>query len=182
VTASGSGVLVGAATNYSAILRPLQWLVVVLIFLFFLRVVRAVWVEVRPAGPRQSRSDRRRAAREAEMAATSAVAVGDVAPPKARRKQLFLEVIEPEMQSGSTFDLDDELTVGRSPGCGISTSYDAYSSTLHARLYRRGDQLWVEDLSSTNGTYVNSERITKPSKLGKGDLLQIGATVFEVTR
>jgi pSer/pThr/pTyr-binding forkhead associated (FHA) protein len=37
-------------------------------------------------------------------------------------------------------------------------------------------------LGSTNGTYVNSERITKSTKLARGDLLQIGATVFEVTR
>ncbi len=182
MTSGAVSLVIGAATNYSAILRPLQWLVVVLIFLFFLRVVRAVWVEVRPAGPRQSRSERRRAAREERVAATTPVAVGDGAPPKQRRKQLFLEVIEPESQAGSTYHLDDELTVGRSPGCGIPTTYDAYSSTLHARLYRRGDQLWVEDLSSTNGTYVNSERISKPSKLGKGDLLQVGATVFEVTK
>ena len=82
----------------------------------------------------------------------------------------------------ATFELDDELTVGRSPGCGVPTTYDVYSSTLHARLFRRGDQLWVEDLESTNGTFVNSERITKPVRLGKGDLLQVGSTVFEVTR
>jgi pSer/pThr/pTyr-binding forkhead associated (FHA) protein len=175
-------VLVGTAPNYSAILRPLQWLVVILIFLFFLRVVRAVWVEVRPAGPRQTRSERRREAREADAAATAAVPVGEGAPVKQRRKQLFLEVIEPDSEAGSTYHLDDELTVGRSPGCGVPTTYDAYSSTLHARLYRRGEQLWVEDLSSTNGTFVNSERISKPSKLAKGDLLQVGATVFEVTK
>ena len=47
--------LVGAQ-NYTAILRPLQWLVIALIFLFFLRVIRAVWVEVRPAGLRLTRS------------------------------------------------------------------------------------------------------------------------------
>ena len=57
-----------------------------------------------------------------------------------------MEVIEPQSEAGSTYHLDDELTVGRSPGCGIPTGYDAYSSTLHARLYRRGDKLWVEDL------------------------------------
>ena len=50
-------------TNYSAIIRPLQWLVVALIFLFFLRVVRAVFVEVRPAGPTRAQ---RRAQRRAE--------------------------------------------------------------------------------------------------------------------
>lgn len=169
---TGPGVvpLMATTTNYSAIIRPLQWLVIVLIFLFFLRVVRAVFVEVRPAGARPTRAERRRLKREAR---------GE--EPR-RRRLLYLEVIEPAEYEGRTFDLDDELTVGRSPGCGVPTTYDAYSSTLHARLFRRGDQLWVEDLDSTNGTFVNSERITKPTRLGKGDLLQVGATVFEVTR
>ena len=165
------------ATNYSAVLRPLQWLVIVLVFLFFLRVVRAVWVEVRPAGPRQTRRERRRAAREEAQALLGAATGG-----RKQKKQLFLEVLEPADQAGRAYNLQDELTVGRSPGCGVPTTYDVYSSTLHARLYRRGDQLMVEDLGSTNGTYVNSERIAKPTKLARGDLLQIGATVFEVTR
>lgn len=171
----GSGTaLLGASTNYTAILRPLQWLVVALIFLFFLRVARAVWVEVRPAGPRQTRRERRRTLREQERALAG--------PRPRRRKQLYLEILEPPDQAGRTFELDDELTIGRSPGCGVPTTYDVYSSTLHARLYRRGGQLWVEDLGSTNGTFVNSERIIQATKLVKGDLLQVGATVFEVTR
>jgi pSer/pThr/pTyr-binding forkhead associated (FHA) protein len=64
----------------------------------------------------------------------------------------------------------------------VPTSTDVYSSNLHARLFRRGDQLWVEDLGSTNGTYVNSERIHRPTRLARGDLLQVGGTVFEVAR
>ena len=143
-----------AATNYSAIIRPLQWLVVALIFLFFLRVVRAVFVEIRPAGARQTRARPRR------PPAGGAGRAG-VAP---RRRALLLEVVEPADQAGPHFDLDDELTVGRAPGCGIPTTYDTYSSTLHARFFRRGDQLWVEDLGSTNGTYVNAERISKPMR------------------
>jgi hypothetical protein len=163
-----------AVQNYQAILKPLQWLVIALIFLFFLRVVRAVWVEVRPAGPRPSRSERRRQAKE--QAAVNP-------PPPKRRKRLFLEVVEPSDFMGQRYALDDdELTIGRSPGCGIATSYDAFSSTLHARLYRRGDQVWLEDLGSTNGTFVNSERITKPTRLGRGDIIQVGGTVLEVTR
>jgi pSer/pThr/pTyr-binding forkhead associated (FHA) protein len=59
---------------------------------------------------------------------------------------------------------------------------DIYTSTLHARLFRHNEQLWVEDLGSTNGTYVNSERIAKAVRLGKGDMLQVGSTVFEVSR
>lgn len=174
MTGGGGPVFLGT-TDYSAILRPLQWLVVVLIFLFFLRVVRAVWVEMSPASTRQTRGDRRRAAR---------AEVSDLpAPTRQRRnKRLRLEVLEPADQAGRIFDLEDELTIGRSPGCGVPTTYDPYSSTLHARLYRRGDRLWAEDLRSTNGTYVNSERISKPTRLARGDLLQAGATVFEVTR
>lgn len=167
--------LLATSTNLTAILRPIQWLVVAMIFLFFLRVIRAVWVEVRPAGPRQTRGERRRAAR-AEAAA---------APPRPgrRRKALHLEVVEPANLAGTRYELhDEELTIGRSPGCGVPTTTDVYSSNLHARLFRRGDQLWVEDLGSTNGTYVNSERVNRPTRLARGDLLQVGGTVFEVVR
>jgi hypothetical protein len=171
VTGTGSVLPLVGAQNYTAILRPLQWLVVVVLFLFFLRVIRAVWVEVRPAGARLTRGERRTLNKAAP------------APPAPRaRKHLHLEVVEPADHKGQSYDLDDELTVGRSPGCGVPTTYDAYSSTVHARLFRRGEQLWVEDLGSTNGTYVNAERITQAVRLGRGDLLQVGATVFEVSR
>jgi pSer/pThr/pTyr-binding forkhead associated (FHA) protein len=174
VTVSGA---VLSTTDYTAVVRPLQWLVIGLIFLFFLRVIRAVFVEVRPAGARPTRAERRskrvteRRQRPARLAA-----------PKRSDKQLFLEVLEPRDQEGKTYQLDGELTVGRSPGCGIPTSYDVYSSTIHARLFQSGNQLWVEDLGSTNGTYVNSERIARATRLVKGDHVQIGATVFEVSR
>jgi len=155
------------------VLRVMQWGVIALIFLFFLRVVRAVWVEMSPATVRKSRSDRR----QEKVAAR---------PPREAsgrsRKQLYLRVMEPAERAGQTFDLDDELTIGRSPGCGVPTPEDIYTSTLHARLFRHNDQLWVEDLGSTNGTYVNSEKISQALRLGKGDVLQVGSTVFEVMR
>ncbi len=68
------------------------------------------------------------------------------------------------------------------PVAVFATPDDIYASTLHARLFRKKDQLWVEDLGSTNGTYVNSEKITQAQRLGRGDMLQAGSTVFEVTR
>jgi pSer/pThr/pTyr-binding forkhead associated (FHA) protein len=160
-----------ATQNLNAVLRVMQWGVIVLIFLFFLRVIRAVWVEMSPATVRKSREERRQDR-----------VVAKPQQPATKRKQLFLRVVEPVERQGQTFDLDDELTIGRSPGCGVSTPDDIYTSTLHARLFRRNDQLWVEDLGSTNGTYVNSEKITQALRLGKGDMLQVGSSVFEVTR
>jgi pSer/pThr/pTyr-binding forkhead associated (FHA) protein len=160
-----------ATQNLTAVLKVMQWGVIALIFLFFLRVIRAVWVEVSPATVRKSRTERRQEKVEARPARASA-----------KRKQLYLRIIEPPQHEGQTYDLDDELTIGRSPGCGVPTPDDIYTSTLHARLFRHNEQLWVEDLGSTNGTYVNSEKILKAQRLGKGDVLQVGSTVYEVAR
>ncbi|HEY1652844.1 MAG TPA: FHA domain-containing protein [Acidimicrobiales bacterium] len=166
-----------ATQNLNAVLHVLQWGVIALIFLFFLRVIRAVWVEMSPATIRKPRWQKRQERRDERAASRPA------APAKSsRRRQLYLKVVQPPAHAGRSYDLDDELTIGRSPGCGVAMPEDIYTSTLHARLFRNHDQLWVEDLGSTNGTYVNSERISKAMRLGKGDLLQIGSTVFEVSR
>ncbi len=177
MTASPVAVLF-ATQNLNSVLRILQWGVIALIFLFFLRVIRAVWVEMSPATVRKTRSERRQERRQERA---GALPVADV-PRQSRRRQLYLKVVQPEDHAGRTYDLDDELTIGRSPGCGVAMPDDIYTSTLHARLFRHNDQLWVEDLGSTNGTYVNSEQIKQAVRLGKGDLLQIGSTVFEVSR
>jgi FHA domain len=177
VTAPNPVAVLVATQNLNAVLRIMQWGVIALIFLFFLRVLRAVWVEMSPATVRKSRSARRQERRQERTAARP-----PVRPSETRRRQLYLKVVQPPEDVGRTYDLDDELTIGRSPGCGVSMSEDIYTSTLHARLFRRTDQLWVEDLGSTNGTFVNSEQIKQAVRLGKGDLLQIGSTVFEVSR
>jgi len=177
VTAPNPVAVLVATQNLNAVLRIMQWGVIALIFLFFLRVLRAVWVEMSPATVRKSRSARRQERRQERTAARP-----PVRPREARRRQLYLKVVQPAAQAGRTYDLDDELTVGRSPGCGVAMPEDIYTSTLHARLFRRNDQVWVEDLGSTNGTFVNSEQIKQAVRLGKGDLLQIGSTVFEVSR
>ena len=177
MTAPGPVAVLVATQNLNAVLRIMQWGVIVLIFLFFLRVIRAVWVEMSPATIRKTRSERRQERRQERSAARP-----PDRPRESRRRQLYLKVVQPDEQAGRTYDLDDELTIGRSPGCGVAMPGDIYTSTLHARLFRRNDQLWVEDLGSTNGTFVNSEQIKQAVRLGKGDLLQIGSTVFEVSR
>jgi len=177
VTAPNLVAVLVATQNLNAVLRIMQWGVIALIFLFFLRVLRAVWVEMSPATVRKSRAERRQERRQERAAARP-----PVRPREIRRRQLYLKVVQPAAQAGRTYDLDDELTIGRSPGCGVAMPEDIYTSTLHARLFRRNDQLWVEDLGSTNGTFVNSEQIKQAVRLGKGDLLQIGSTVFEVSR
>ena len=151
-------------TDNSPALRALEYGVIILLWLFFMWVVRAVWVEVRPL----KRARRRRKD------------LDPVVDGKRRRRQLRLHVVRPEDQAGRVYEVGDEVTVGRAPGCGVPIDYDAYSSNLHARLFRLDGDLWAEDLGSTNGTWINTVRIEDRTKLAKGDLLQVGGTVFEV--
>jgi pSer/pThr/pTyr-binding forkhead associated (FHA) protein len=53
---------------------------------------------------------------------------------------------------------------------------------VHARLFRRGDDLYVEDLGSRNGTFVNGHQVQSPTRLRRGDRVQFGETVAEVAR
>jgi hypothetical protein len=163
----------GTALDNQNLLRVLEVFLVALIWLFFFRVIRAVWVEVRPPKAVQAHA--------ADVQVGLPAAPGRAGGGRRGRKTLRLTVVEPEAQRGQSFDLEDELTVGRAPGCGVKVE-DAYTSNIHARLFRRDGSLWLEDLGSTNGTWVNGERVETARRLGRGDLLQVGSTVFEVTR
>jgi pSer/pThr/pTyr-binding forkhead associated (FHA) protein len=55
-------------------------------------------------------------------------------------------------------------------------------SQVHARVFRRGDEYWVEDLGSTNGTLVNGRKINGPVPVRRGDRVQIGRSVLEMQR
>jgi pSer/pThr/pTyr-binding forkhead associated (FHA) protein len=163
-------VLATPSLDNQNLLRGLEVIVVALIWLFFFRVIRAVWVEVRPPKVAVAGPD-----------AESSAAARPPAERRTRGARLQLKVVEPQERRGQTFELTDEVTLGRAAGCGVRVE-DAYTSSIHARLFRRNGSLWVEDLGSTNGTWVNAERIGSAIKLGKGDLLQVGGTVFEVSR
>jgi pSer/pThr/pTyr-binding forkhead associated (FHA) protein len=74
---------------------------------------------------------------------------------------------------------DDPVVIGREEGT-IVLAHDTAASRSHARISREGEFFWVEDLGSTNGTWVNRHRITKRVELNVGDLIQVGETRFEV--
>lgn len=71
------------------------------------------------------------------------------------------------------------MTVGRAAGCQVTLD-DTYASQLHARLFLRDGQILVEDLGSTNGTWLNRQKVTGPMVMQRGDQLQVGSTVLEL--
>jgi hypothetical protein len=145
------------------LLKLLELCLLALVWLFFLRVLRAVWTEVR--GP-------------AVVASRPAASPGRRPTPGRRRGTPRLVVVEPKERKGRTYDLRDEQTVGRAAGCQITLD-DTYISQLHARVFSKDGGWFVEDLGSTNGTYLNSKRVSGALALKRGDRVKIGATVLE---
>jgi len=153
-----------------------------LLYLFFARVLWAVWSEVR--GPR--------AGAAAPLSARNGppghpgAPVADVpanrakAPPRGKRGSVArLIVLEPRSNKGTAISVAQEITFGRAPGCTVAVPDDTFVSQVHARVFNDQGNIIIEDFGSTNGTFVNGTRLTIPQALHKGDRVQIGSTVLE---
>jgi pSer/pThr/pTyr-binding forkhead associated (FHA) protein len=82
--------------------------------------------------------------------------------------------------AGPTIPLTQSgILIGRAPSCTLVLD-DDYSSSRHARIYPQGNQWYVEDLGSTNGTYMNDQRIQGIIPLPPGVGVQIGQSVVEL--
>ena len=81
----------------------------------------------------------------------------------------------PGLRAGKTIEIAATTVVGRDAGTGIRLDGDEFASSQHARIDPRADGVWVEDLSSTNGTFVNGERVTA-ERLQPGDVVRVGQT------
>jgi len=139
----------------------------IVLYLFFLRVLRAVWAELKEPKP--------------AVVANAASPASPPSPPAPPRQvaRSHLVVVAPDEQRGRSYELLDELTVGRAAGCHIALE-DRFVSQLHARMFRRDEQPFLEDLGSTNGTFLNDEKVTSPALLKTGDRVRIGNVVMEL--
>ena len=81
----------------------------------------------------------------------------------------------PGLPTGETIDVGATTIIGREDNVGIRLDADEFASGQHARIDPRADGVWVEDLRSTNGTFVNGERITA-QRLQAGDVVRVGQT------
>jgi pSer/pThr/pTyr-binding forkhead associated (FHA) protein len=103
------------------------------------------------------------------------------APTKRRGSPTHLIVIEGD-NTGARAELSEApLLIGRGSDAAIKLD-DDYVSTRHARVAASGDEWFVEDLGSTNGTYVGSVRITQPTTIGLGVQVRIGKTILELRK
>jgi len=129
----------------------LRILLALILYLFLAWALRLIWLDLR---------------QQAKAAVASQIPTLNLKPESDTSLEIF-------------HSNDTELTVGRDPACDCCLT-DKTISGQHARLSYRMAQWWVEDLHSTNGTYLNGEAVTGPLVLASDDLLRFGQVSFTV--
>jgi pSer/pThr/pTyr-binding forkhead associated (FHA) protein len=103
-------------------------------------------------------------------------------PPPKRRGSPSHVIVTEGSNVGERAELDQApILIGRGSDAGIKLD-DDYVSTRHARIAASGDQWFVEDLGSTNGTYIGTVRITQPTTITLGTQVRIGKTILELRK
>jgi pSer/pThr/pTyr-binding forkhead associated (FHA) protein len=153
--------MIVAAVEVEAVLLGLKVGFLLLLYLFIWRIVRAVSKDLRL--PQES----------FVLAPQQAAAAG-----LGRTHTGILVVLaSPAIDPGTERELDSSpVTLGRSTENDLVLDTDDFASVHHARIEPRRDGVWVEDLDSTNGTFVNGIKLTRAQKLTPGDVIRVGET------
>jgi pSer/pThr/pTyr-binding forkhead associated (FHA) protein len=124
------------------------------------------------------------ARRRQRKARAPRVAAPPPAPPRRPRTRNVPQqmVVTAGPLAGTTLGLTDaQITIGRADDATLVLT-DDYASTRHARLFPQDGQWIVEDLGSTNGTYLDRQKVTQPTPVPVGVPIRIGKTVLELRR
>jgi HAMP domain-containing protein len=154
-----------ASAQVETTLLVLKLAFLVLLYLFIWRIVRSATRDLRI--PQESMI----------LGPQQAAAAGLVPKPKRTELGRLVVVASPALGEDEEFHIDSlPLVAGRSPGSEIPLGSDEYASSRHARFEPRLGGVWVEDVGSTNGTFVNGIRLTRERRLAAGDVVRVGST------
>ena len=145
------------------VLTVLKIALLALLYFFIWRAVRAVVIDLYGPRERRPRGERQRPQRRGRGTPTKLV------------------MLDANGARTSTHKLRGSLDIGRDTACAIQPD-DTYLSQQHARVFERNGSWVVEDLGSTNGTYLNQQKVTVPAQLSPGDRIRLGKTVIEVRK
>ena len=153
----------GDSATVDTVLLALKIGFLVLLYLFIWRIVRTASRDLRLP-------------QESFILAPSREGGVAAAPPPVRSGRLVV-VKSPVLEEGTDFELNSsQLTIGRGSQNDIALPDDDYASARHARFEPRQDGVWLQDLGSTNGTYLNGARLERPRRLTPGDIVRVGDT------
>jgi hypothetical protein len=150
-----------AAIEVDAVLLALKVGFLILLYLFIWRIVRSVAKDLRlpqesfVLGPQQA----------------AAAGLGHT------HTGLLIVVQSPALEANTERELDSApVTIGRASDNDLSIDADEFASVHHARIEPRRDGVWLRDLESTNGTFVNGVKLKHSQKLTPGDIIRVGET------
>ena len=154
-----------ASASLEETLLALKVAFLVLLYLFIWRIVRNAARDVRVGqesfilAPQQAQ----------------AMGLGRTAPRAARGR--FVVIASSALNPGDAYEVDTSpLTIGRGANNDVPLPGDEFSSARHARIEPRRDGVYVEDMGSTNGTFVNGIRLARERRLQPGDVVRVGET------
>ncbi len=152
-----------ASVQVETALLVLKIAFLVLLYLFIWRIVRSAARDLRL--PQES------------MILSPQQASALLAQPIARELGRLVVVESSTLAEGDVYSIDSNaLTVGRGGDNDLPLERDEYASSRHARFEPRRDGVYIEDVGSTNGTYVNGIRLSGDRRLAPGDVVRIGET------
>jgi pSer/pThr/pTyr-binding forkhead associated (FHA) protein len=149
-----------ASTSVEGALVVLKIAFLVLLYLFIWRIVRTASRELRLP-------------QDTMMLSADAAGLRPAVPKVGR----LIVQESPSLEHGDEVELDSRaVTIGRSRQNDVALEDDEFASARHARIEPRLDGIWIHDLGSTNGTFVNGAQIDRPRRLAPGDVVRIGST------
>lgn len=159
-----------ASTTVASVLLILKIAFLVLLYFF-------VWRVIRTAG-----KERKVPHSDSMILTPGAAAAAGLGPALRTRRPVRLVVQRsPSLEEGAVYAVDSApLTVGRGGQNDLVLDGDEFASARHARIESRGDGVWVQDLESTNGTFVNGTRVAGAERMSPGDILRVGETDLRV--
>ena len=156
--------MIAASVDVEGALLLLKAAFLVLLYLFIWRIVRTASRDLRlpqesfVIGPQQA----------------AAVGLGKKAQPA---MGALVVMKSPAIDENTEFALDSAgISIGRGGPNDVRLDKDEFASARHARVEPRRDGVWIEDVGSTNGTFVNGIRLTRERRLTPGDVVRIGET------
>lgn len=153
--------------NVEPVLLALKAAFLVLLYFFIWRVIRSAARDM-PVAPQES-----------FILAPSQLAAEHPAASGGR----LVVAKSKTLESGRTFDAGPvPVTIGRAGDNIVSLPQDEFASGHHARIESQRDGVWIIDLGSTNGTFVNGARLDGRRKLREGDVVQVGDTELRFER
>jgi len=157
--------MIGASVDVEGALLLLKAAFLVLLYLFIWRIVRSASRDLRL--PQES----------FVLGPQQAAAAGLRPEPQPQPQGRLVVIRSSAIDENTEFELDSTgISIGRGGPNDVRLDADDYASANHARVEPRRDGVWIEDVGSTNGTFVNGVRLSRARKLAAGDLVRVGDT------